>query len=129
MTGDTNYGQVSMDSIKSSIQVRLSRHQYKPKEYHLPEQHYEMLVKDISVLKRGFRSSFIYYEDKRLNEVAKGYVIQAVCYHFISNSFCKDRGYRLHNARWQEELIYAQLVARYEFCESHIGFPERRNEK
>lgn len=101
----------------------------KPREYYLLKRQYEMLGKDISELTEVFRGSFIDYEDERLNEVAKGYAMQAVCYHFVGDPFCEDKGCRLYNAHWQEELIFAQLGAGYEFCESHTRLLERRPEK
>jgi hypothetical protein len=85
-----------------------------------------MLGKDISELKGLFRGRFIDYEDERLKEVAKGYAMQAIFYNLIGAPFCKDRGCRLYNAHWQEELIFAQLGAGYEFCESHTRLLGRR---
>lgn len=98
----------------------------RPREYYLLKQQYEMLGKDISELKGVFRRRFIDYEDERLNEVAKGYAMQAVCYHLIGAPFCEDRGCRLYNAHWQEELIFAQVGSGYEFCESHTKLLERQ---
>lgn len=98
----------------------------RPREYYLLKQQYEMLGKDISELKGLFRGRFIDYEDERLKEVAKGYAMQAICYHLIGAPFCEDRGCRLYNAHWQEELIFAQLDSGYEFCESHERLLERR---
>lgn len=98
----------------------------RPREYYLLKQQHEMLGKDILELKELFRGRFIDYGDERLNEVAKGYAMQAVCYHLIGAPFCEDRGCRLYNAHWQEELIFAQLGSGYEFCESHTRLLERR---
>ena len=93
----------------------------KPREYYLLKQQYERLGKDLTELKERFRGSFIDYGDKRLTEVAKGYVMQAVFYSLTGNPFCEDKGCRLYNAHWQEELIYAQLESGYEFCQRHSG--------
>jgi hypothetical protein len=91
----------------------------KPREYYLMKQRYEMLRKDLTELKDSFKGSFIDYEDKRLTEVAKGYAMQAVFYSLTGNPFCEDKGCRLYNAHWQEELISAQLESGYEFCQRH----------
>jgi len=91
----------------------------KPKEYYLLKQQYERLGQDLSKLEDKFRGSFIDYGDKRLTEVAKGYVMQAVFYSLTGDPFCEDKGCRLYNAHWQEELIFAQLKAGYEFCQWH----------
>ncbi len=91
----------------------------RPREYYLLKQQYERLRKDLTEVKDRFRGSFIDYEDKRLTEVAKGYAMQAVFYSLIGNPFCQDKGCRLFNAHWQEELIFAQLESGYEFCPRH----------
>ena len=100
----------------------------KPREYYLLKQQYEMLRKDLLELKDGFKGRFIDYEDKRLTEVAKGYAMQAVFYSLIGEPFCEDKGCRLYNAHWQEELILAQLGSKYEFCPRHTELIEGDNE-
>jgi len=94
----------------------------KPREYYLLKQQYEMLGKDPSELKDRFKGRFIDYEDERLTEVAKGYVMQAVFYSLTGDPFCKDKGCRLYNAHWQEEVIFAQLESGYQFCQRHTTF-------
>ncbi len=97
----------------------------KPREYYLLKQQYERLGKDLVELKDSFRGSFIDYEDKRLTEVVKGYAMQAVFYSLIGTPFCEDKGCRLYNAHWQEELIFAQLESEYEFCQRHTKLLEK----
>ncbi len=97
----------------------------RPKEYYLLKQQYERLGKDLTQLNDSFQGSFIDYEDRRLTEVAKGYAMQAVFYYLIGNPFCEDKGCRLYNAHWQEELIFAQLESGYEFCPRHNEFLAR----
>ena len=99
----------------------------KPREYYLLKQQYEMLGKDILELKDRFRGDFIDYEDERLTEVMKGYAMQAVFYSLIGDSFCEDKGCRLYNAHWQEELVFAQLESEYEFCPRHTKLIEDEN--
>ncbi len=99
----------------------------KPREYYLLKQQYEMLRKGLLELKDGFKGRFIDYEDERLTEVMKGYAMQAVFYSLIGDPFCEDKGCRLYNAHWQEELIFAQLGSEYEFCPRHSGLIEDEN--
>ena len=91
----------------------------KPREYYLLKQQYERLRKDLTELKERFKGSFIDYEDEHLTEVMKGYAMQAVFYALTGDPFCEDKGCRLYNAHWQEELIFAQLEGEYEFCGRH----------
>ncbi|MEE9398722.1 MAG: DUF6775 family putative metallopeptidase [Dehalococcoidales bacterium] len=93
----------------------------KPRDYYLLKQQYERLGRDLTELKDQFKGSFIDYGDKRLTEVVKGYAMQAVFYSLTGNPFCQDKGCRLYNAHWQEELIYAQLESEYEFCPQHTA--------
>ena len=91
----------------------------RPREYYILKRQYEMMGKDLLELKERFKGSFIDYEDARLTEVVKGYVMQAVFYSLTGDPFCDDKGCRLYNAHWQEELIFAQLESGYEFCPRH----------
>ncbi len=91
----------------------------KPREYYLLKQQYKMLGRDPSELDDSFKERFIDYGDKRLTEVMKGYVMQAVFYSLTGDPFCEDKSCRLYNAHWQEELIFAQLESGYEFCQRH----------
>jgi hypothetical protein len=75
-------------------------------------------------LKEKFRDRFIDYEDPRMTEILKGYVIQAFFYHIMFEPFCKDKNCRLFNAHWQEDMMHAQLEES-EFCERHEGILER----
>ncbi len=101
----------------------------KPREYYLLKQRYEMLGKDLLELKGSFKGRFIDYEDERLTEVIKGYVMQAVFYSLTGAPFCEDKDCRLYNAHWQEELIFAQLESGYEFCGRHTKILESLREK
>jgi len=91
----------------------------RPREYYLLRQQYESLGKDLTELKERFKGRFIDYEDGRLTEVAKGYAMQAVFHILTGDPFCEDKGCRLYNAHWQEELVFAQLESGYEFCQRH----------
>lgn len=87
----------------------------KPREFYLKRQ----FGQDRAVLKEELKGRFIDYHDPRLTEVMKGYLMQALFYHLTGDPFCEDKGCRLYNAHWQEELIFAQLGAGYEFCNHH----------
>ncbi|MEW6557731.1 MAG: DUF6775 family putative metallopeptidase [Elusimicrobiota bacterium] len=87
----------------------------KPREFYLKKQ----LWIDIYTLKEEFRGRFIDYDDLRMTEVMKGYVLQAIFYHITGNPFCKDKNCRLYNAHWQEEVIQAQLNKNSEYCKKH----------
>jgi hypothetical protein len=114
------HARVSIYGIPSVISTTgLVEAPARPREYYLLKQQYEALRKDLLELKDGFKGSFIDYEDERLTEVMKGYAMQAVFYALIGDPFCEDKGCRLYNAHWQEELIFAQLGGEYEFCLRH----------
>jgi len=93
----------------------------KPREFYLLKQQYAAMGMDgdLLKLKDQFEGTFIDYDDERLTEVLKGYVMQAVLYHLTGNPFCEDRHCRLYNAHWQGEMIHAQLESPYEFCQIH----------
>lgn len=91
----------------------------KPREYYRLKQQYEMAGRDLTELNEKFSERCIDYGDERLTRVMKGYTMQAVFYALTGDAFCEDKGCKLYNAHWQEELIFAQLESRYEFCECH----------
>jgi hypothetical protein len=94
----------------------------KPREYYLLKQQYQSLgMYDAAAaeLLPRFRGRFIDYDDPRMTEVVKGYVMQALFHHLTGEAFCDDRACRLYNAHWQEELIYAQLETETELCQRH----------
>lgn len=94
----------------------------KPREYYFLKQQYTALgMQDATSVELGkrFKGRFIDYEDERLTEVMKGYVMQAVAYHLWGDPFCADKSCRLYNAHWQEEVIQSQLESPYEFCPYH----------
>ena len=122
------HARVSVYGIPSIISTTgLIEAPAKPREYYLLKQQYAMLGKDPLELKDRFKGRFIDYEDERLTEVMKGYAMQAVFYSLIGDPFCEDKGCRLYNAHWQEELIFAQLEGEYEFCPRHTELIEGKN--
>jgi len=101
----------------------------KPREFYLLKQQYAALRiagAPLEVLKEKFRGRFIDYDDGRITEVMKGYVMQAIFYHLMLEPFCPNKKCRLHNSHWQEEVILAQLGPKeYEFCERHAAILEK----
>ena len=89
----------------------------KPREFYLKQQS----GMNVYNLKEEFAERFIDYDDCRMTEVMKGYVLQAIFYHITGNPFCEDKNCRLFNAHWQEEVIQAQLKSEYELCPLHEG--------
>lgn len=109
------YGFPSIISISGLIEAPA-----KPKEFYLklgfgiPREE----------LKNEFKDKMLDYDDERLNEVIKGYVLQALFYHLIGEPFCSDKNCKLYNAHWQEELIQAQLKSPYQLCHYHRNLIE-----
>jgi hypothetical protein len=98
----------------------------KPKDFYKLKQRYLEIGLEtfIDLVKEKFKARFIDYNDKRLTEVAKGYLMQAVFYSLEFEPFCENKNCRLYNAHWQEDLINAQLKG-YEFCKKHIEMLEK----
>lgn len=92
----------------------------KPKEFYLARRGYGTLglAPPTEALKEEIAGRFIDYDDERMTEVLKGYLLQALFYHVTGDPFCEDRNCRLYNAHWQEEMIHAQLVSG-RLCEDH----------
>ena len=92
----------------------------KPREFYHLKQKYLSLGINVppEVIKKEFHGRFIEYDDPRLTEIMKGYVMQMIFYHLTYEPFCEDKNCRLYNAHWQEEVINAQLEGA-EFCKRH----------
>ncbi len=69
-------------------------------------------------LKEKYEGQYIDYDDERLTEVMKGYLLQAVFYRLFYDPFCQKSGCRLYNSHWQAEVLESQLEEP-EFCEKH----------
>jgi len=110
------HARVSIYSFPSLISTTgLVEAPAKPRELYLRRQ----LGSDSIVLKEEFNGRFIDYEDSRLTEVMKGYLLQALFFHMTGDPFCKNKNCRLYNAHWQEEVIRAQLETPHELCKNH----------
>lgn len=93
----------------------------KPREYYVYKQRYSHLGiwgLEEEKIKKRFKNKFIDYDDKRVNEVLKGYIAQALFFYITEDPFCCKRHCRLYNAHWQEDLIYSQ-IKKGGFCKEH----------
>ncbi len=92
----------------------------KPKEFYLLKQKYAMLGMEMppEVIKEKFQGRYIDYDDPRLTEIMKGYVMQSIFFYLFNEPFCENENCRLYNAHWQEEVINAQLK-NSDFCKKH----------
>jgi hypothetical protein len=71
--------------------------------------------------RRKYIGRYLEHGDGRLAEAAKGLAAQAVFYHLTGQPFCEREDCRLFNARWQEQLVAAQVKSA-RFCEQHGRF-------
>jgi len=71
--------------------------------------------------RKKYIGRYLEHGDARLPEVAKGLSAQSVFYHLTGQPFCEKESCRLFNARWQEQLVEAQ-VRSGRFCEQHNRF-------
>lgn len=93
----------------------------KPREYHILKQQMEAAGAggfQIEKLKSEFRGRFIDYDDSRMSEILKGLALQALMFHLTLDPFCANRGCRLFNAHWQEDLIHSQVTSG-KMCKRH----------
>jgi hypothetical protein len=97
----------------------------KPKEFYMIKQKYHSMGTEPpeEELKAAIEGRFIDYDDEKLTQALKGYVLQALFYHTTGDPFCKDKDCMLFNAHWQEELLNAQIVSG-QLCERHRGLLE-----
>lgn len=73
---------------------------------------------NVDSMKKKYEGTYLEYNDKRLCDIAKGYLLQAIFYYITGEAFCDLRECRLHNAHWQSDLLYSQLeVGR--LCQRH----------
>lgn len=94
----------------------------KPREYYLLKSQYAALKMDDAVaagLDPMFAGRYLARGDARFTEVAQGYLLQSLFFHLTGDPFCEDKGCRLYNAHWQEEMLQAQLGGPPELCPRH----------
>jgi hypothetical protein len=99
----------------------------KPKEYYIYKEKYTRigiweLKKD--EVKEKFKGKFIDYKDKRITNVMKGYISQALFFYITGNPFCEDKNCRVFNSHWQKDLIHSQIESG-KFCKVHKKIMEK----
>ncbi len=57
------------------------------------------------------------YDDLRMIEVIKSYLLQTVAWRYTGSPFCRERGCALFNSHWQREVIEYQLPGK--LCNYH----------
>jgi len=85
-----------------------------------PKQYYLDLMTNFSEgkIKEKYKGEFLEYHDSRLNDIAEGYVLQAIMYYATGDAFCEKKECRLFNAHWQKDLFYSQLENK-KLCDKH----------
>jgi hypothetical protein len=93
----------------------------KPKEYYIVKKQLGNGSEDLlSVWKKNNQHRFIDYDDERLTEIMKVYVLQSLFFFITGEPFCDNKNCRLFNAHWQEEMIHSQIVSG-KVCNSHYN--------
>lgn len=90
----------------------------KSREYYQTKYKLMRISLPIEIAKENFKGMFIDYNDERMTEIMKGYVMQAIMYAVSGAPFCKDKKCRLYNSRYQRDVLYAQLT-KPDFCSYH----------
>ncbi len=90
----------------------------KPRDYYIQVQMRMAQGLNLDALKNEFKGRFLENNDEKLNFVVRGYAMQAVFYYLTGIPFCESKECMLHNAHWQEDLLYAQ-IERGKLCEKH----------
>ncbi len=121
--GDKRYhARVSLNGFPSILSTTgLIEAPAKPRDFYLLKQQYVAMGLDdaVAVIETQFKDKCISHDDPRLTEVMKGYVMQALAFHFWGEPFCPDKNCRLYNAHRQQEVIAAQLKDGPDFCPAH----------
>ena len=89
----------------------------KPKQYYL-EMMTDFTKERIHEINQKYKGKFLEYNDSRLEEIVKGYLLQAIMYYETGEAFCENKECRLYNAHWQKDLIYSQIENK-KLCNKH----------
>ena len=89
-----------------------------PKQYHFMRQQAAILGVDEN-LDELFAEQTVGYGDPRLNEICKGYMLQALYYHMTGETGCTDPQCRLHIVPTHVETLKTQVTGRPGLCERH----------
>lgn len=81
----------------------------KPRAYYISMHQTISQGLNLDALREQFRGRFLEYHDKNLDQVVRGYALQAILYYITAEPFCDSAECILYNAHWQEDLICAQI--------------------
>jgi hypothetical protein len=70
-------------------------------------------------LEIGAGKNYLSIDDRRINRIIPGYILQAVFFNYTSEPFCVDKMCRLYNAHWQKEMLMCQLQKGIGLCIKH----------
>ncbi|MBA2123578.1 hypothetical protein B9J78_01340 [bacterium Unc6] len=70
-------------------------------------------------LEKVLEKNYLLIDDKRINKIIPGYILQAIFFHWTGEPFCSDKMCRLYNAHWQKEMLECQLQRGVGLCEEH----------
>lgn len=90
----------------------------KPREYYFELMNNYQQGINVNLIKEKFKGTFLEYNDSRLAEIIKGYLLQAIFYYEIGDAFCDQKDCRLLNAHWQKDLLYSQIEIG-KLCQKH----------
>ena len=90
----------------------------KPREYYMELSMNIAQGLNVESIKKKYQGTYLEYNDPRLSEIVKGYLLQAAFYYLTGESFCDSLDCRLNNAHWQKDLLYSQLEIG-KLCERH----------
>lgn len=89
-----------------------------PKQYHFMRQQLAIMGIDED-LDEMFAEETLGYGDPRLNEVCKGYLLQAIYYHLTGETGCEDPECRLNLPVGHTETLRTQVIGTPHLCERH----------
>ncbi len=81
----------------------------KPKEYYRHLMLNMLQGLNVENAKKKFHGTYLDYHDSKLSRVIEGYAMQAIFYFLTGEAFCESKECRLHNAHWQQDLLYSQI--------------------
>lgn len=89
-----------------------------PKQYHFLRQQMAVLGVEADV-EEIFADETVGYGDPRLNEICKGYILQALYFQMTRETGCSDPECRLHIVPSHVETLKTQVTGKPGLCERH----------
>lgn len=92
-----------------------------PKQYHFVRQQLAVMgVEEDVDVDEMFAEETVGYGDPRLNEVCKGYLLEALYYHMTGETGCSDPECRLHIVPTHVDTVRRQVTGHPRLCERHL---------